>query len=160
MSNVLDIEINGADKIIAGLDKFPEEIIRNFEMAGNEAGEEIIQTQGLAKYPPKTAANAPPTPYYIRGTGTQYKSHNRGESEDYKSQYYVKTTGMGTVIGNRASYATYLAGDKTSGSPHDQAQAMKKIGWRKLIDVAKEKLTKITVIYNKWTQYTINKLGL
>lgn len=154
MSDPIEIKIEGADKIAAALNRFPVEIKRNFELAGQEAAEEIIQSQGLAKYPPMTAANAPPTPYYIRGTGTQYKSRNNGKSENYKAQFYAKSTGTGTIIGNRASYAKYLAGEK------EQSRVMERIGWRKLIDVAREKLGKITTIFNKWAQYTIDKLGL
>jgi hypothetical protein len=153
MSDPFEIKIEGADKIVAGLTKFPEEITTNFKRAGEEAATEIIMTEGLKVYPPKTAANAPPTPYYIRGTGTQYKSRNAGNSEDYKNQFYAKPINGGTMIGNRASYAKYLAGE-------EQARAMAKIGWRKLYDVAKEKLTQITTIFNKWAQYTIDKLGL
>lgn len=154
MSDPLKITIEGADKIVAGLTKFPQEIQQNFKMAGDEAATEVIMTEGLKVYPPKTAANAPPTPYYIRGTGTQLKSRNMGNSEDYKAQFYAKHTSGGTIIGNRTSYAKYLAGEK------DQAKVMEKYGWRKLIDVAREKLDKIKVIYNKWAQYTIDKLGL
>ena len=154
MSDPFEIKIEGADKIIAALNKFPVEIKRNFELAGQEAATEIIMTEGLKVYPPKTAANAPPTPYYIRGTGMQYKSRNNGKSEDYKNQFYAKSVTGGTLIGNRASYAKYLADE------NKQAQAMARIGWRKLIDVAREKLGKITTIFNKWAQYTIDKLGL
>ena len=150
----IEIEVKGLDKIMAAFDKFPNEIRQTFKDAGKEAGTEIIETTGLKKYPPKTAANAPPTPYYIRGTGTQYKSRNRGESEDYKSQFYVKPDTGETIIGNRASYAKYLADEK------EQATHMARIGWRKLIDVAREKLDKIKNIYDKWVQRTIDKLGL
>jgi hypothetical protein len=154
MSDPIQIDIKGADKIVAALNKFPQEIQKNFKAAGQEAATEIIMTEGLKVYPSKTAANAPPTPYYIRGTGTQLKSRNMGNSEDYKAQFYAKHTPGGTIISNRASYAKYLAGEE------DQARVMAKYGWRKLIDVAREKLTAITTIFNKWAQYTIDKLGL
>jgi len=154
MSDPLEIKIEGADKIVAGLTKFPDEIQKNFKQAGQEAAEEIYTSKGLASYPAKTAANAPPTPYYIRGTGTQYKSRNAGNSEDYKNQFYAKSVTGGTLIGNRASYAKYLADEKL------QARVMDRIGWRKLIEVAKEKLDIITGIFNRWAQHTIDKLGL
>ena len=154
MSDPFEIKIEGADKIIAGLARFPAEIEKNFKQAGDESAVEIYTSKGLADYPPATEANAPPTPYYIRGVGTQYKSRNAGNSQDYKNQFYAKHTRGGTIIGNRATYAKYLADEKL------QARHMEKIGWRKLIDVAREKLGIITGIYNRWVKYTIDKLGL
>lgn len=153
MTDNIKIEIENADKIVAGLKRFPDEIKNNFAAAGQEAGAEIVGTEGLAKYPPETDANRPPTPYYIRNRGMQYKTKNTGKSERYGTQYYVKRDTNGTAIGNRASYAKYLAGE-------EQARSMAKIGWRKIFDVAKEKIGIITNIFNKWTDYTIKKLGL
>jgi len=150
----IEIDVKGADILAANLDKFSNEIKFTMEAAGQEAATEIMDTEGLKRYPPSTAANAPPTPYYIRGTGTQLKSRNLGNSEDYKNQFYAKHTTAGTLIGNRASYAKYLADEK------EQATHMARIGWRKLIDVAMEKLGVITTIFNKWVDYTIRKLGL
>jgi hypothetical protein len=156
----IDIIIKGAEKIVAALDKFPEEIKKNFSQAADEAGKEIINTRGIGAYPPLSDANRPPAPYYVRGTGMQYKSKNDGRSERYGTRFYVKRRDYGAVIGNSASYATYLTGDKATGSPHEQAQHMAKLGWRKLVDVAKEKIDVITGIYNRWAEYTIRKLGL
>ena len=149
-----DIEIKGIDKIISGLKKLPEEIKKNFTAAGQEAATEIINTKGLAIYPPETDANRPPTPYYIRNRGMQYKTRNNGKSERYGTQFYTKSDGYGTIIGNRSSYAKYLAGE------NEQAKHMAVIGWKKLIDVAKDKIGIVTNIFNKWADYTIKKLGL
>ena len=149
-----DIEVKGIDKIISGLKRFPEEIKKNFIQAGQEAATEIINTKGLAIYPPETDANRLPTPYYIRGRGMQYKTRNNGKSERYDTQFYTKSDGYGTIIGNRSSYAKYLAGE------NEQARHMAVIGWKKLIDVAKDKIGIVTNIFNKWADYTIKKLGL
>ncbi len=164
MTNPIEIEIKGADKIVAALTKFPQEIAQNFRKAGEEAEEEIVETRGLKNYPPKTEANAPgrysikthqKMGYYVRGTGAFSPSGKQtGGSEDYGSNFYAKHTPGGTIIGNRTSYAKYLADENL------QARVMEKYGWRKLIDVAKEKLGIITTIFNKWAQYTIDKLGL
>ena len=154
MSDPLEITVKGADKIVNALDRFPEEIKRNFRQAGDEAAKEILNTTGLMKYPPETDANKPPEPYYIRGRGMQYKSGNNMKSEEYGTKFYVKQDGYGVIIGNSAGYAKYLAGELK------QAEHMAKLGWRKLIDVAKEKLDKVKEIYDKWAQYTIDKLGL
>jgi hypothetical protein len=147
------IKVTGLDKLTNSLNRFPQEINRGLEAAGKEVGKEIINTRGLRLYPPATAANMPPTPYYIRGRGTETKHGNIGNSERYGTQFWVEVKDKTTTIGNRASYAKWLAGD-------DQARAMARIGWRKLWDVAIEKKSKITEIYQKWINYTIKKLGL
>ncbi len=158
MSAPLIIEVKGIDKIVKSLKDLSshEFLKRILSQAGDDAAKDILRTEGLQKYPPATAANAPPEPYYIRGRGMQYKTYNDMRSERYGTKFYVTNTidGYGTIIGNSASYAKYLADEKL------QAAHMSRIGWRKLIDVAREKLPEIRRIYDKWIQYAINKLGL
>lgn len=88
----------------------------------------------LATYPPQTEANAPPTPYYIRGRGTQTASGNLGNSEDLGQKWTVKGMkgGLQQVIGNNVSYGPYVQG------PGTQAAALKRIGWKDTDEVAKE----------------------
>lgn len=157
-----EIKVKGADKLAANLDKFGKEIATGFEGAGKQAAYEITRTRGLGLYPPMTAANLPPEPYYIRGRGTQYIKRNAGNSERFGTQLNTSPSegffskhipGRGTIIGNRASYAKWLAGA-------DQATHMKKIGWRKLYDVAKEKLGKVKQIYQGWVDKLIRDLKL
>ena len=152
--SALDIEIKGADKIAKALNEFEEPIRRNFQQAGDEGAKEILNTTGLMKYPPETEANRAPEPYYIRGRGMQYKSTNNMRSEKYGTKFYVRQKGYGVIIGNSASYAKWLADE------HKQAEHMAALGWRKLIEVAREKLDSVRVIFDKWAQYTIDKLGL
>lgn len=153
MADTIRIEVLNADKVAEALRKFPRQATRYFESAGREAGEEIVNTRGLRSYPPATAANQPPTPYYIRGRGTQYKARNDMRSERYGTQFFVKAERYTTTIGNRASYARWLAGQ-------EQARAMADIGWRKLFDVATEKVSKITGIYNAWVDKLLRDVGL
>jgi hypothetical protein len=153
MSN-LTIEIKGLDKLLNAFEKFPREIARTLSQAGHKALNDVLAEQGLRNYPPYTAANQPPTPYYKRGQGTQYASYNKGESENLGKQWYVKREGYKTRIGNRASYAKYVHGKKL------QAKAMERIGWRKLYDVVKEKLPDIQKIYQQMVDRTIRRLGL
>ena len=150
----IEIVVEGLDKLKRGMAQFPREIARNMSEAAHEAGKEVVETTGLQKYPPETAANKPPTPYYQRNVGTVTKSGVRATSEQYGKQFYVKREGQSTMIGNRASYAKYLTGKD------DQARAMARIGWRKLIDVAKEKVGTIKRIYQAWINKTIRDLGL
>lgn len=154
-NDFIQIEVKGLDKVIAALDKFPRKVASYMQQAGKESSDRVIlPTQGLKRYPPATAANQPPTPYYIRGRGTQYKYGNKGESERYGTQWHTeKRDYMDTLIGNRASYAKYLGGD-------EQAHFMAPKGWRKLFDVAKEKLPQIKKVYDAWVGKLIKDLGL
>ncbi len=149
------IQIEGMDKLVDFANKFPAEVRKNMNAAAKEAASKVLlSTQGLQKYPPATDANRPPTPYYIRGRGTEYAHGNAGNSERLGTQWYTKPVGWGGAeIGNRASYARWVHGE-------EQARAMANIGWRRLVDVAREKTAAIQKIFEKWIDYTISKLGM
>jgi len=150
----IDIKVEGLDKLEKALERFPKKIDKNLKQAGKDAAEEILDTQGLRRYPPATAANLPPAPYYQRGSGTIYASgKSSGTSENYGKKWNVEAQRYTTRISNSASYAPYLAGEQ-------QARAMQRLGWRKIFDVAKEKMSRITRIFQKWIDYTIRELGL
>ena len=152
--NMIKIQVIGLDKVIAKLNRFPREIARYLGQAGEEAAKRVIlKTRGLQLYPPATAANRPPTPYYIRGRGTQYKTRNLGNSERYGSQFFTKSEGYTTEIGNRSSYAVYVGGEK-------QPEHMAGKGWRKLLEVAQEKMSQITKVYQAWIDKLIHDLRL
>lgn len=148
------IKIEGLDKVIAKLNKFPRQIARNFGAAGEESAKDIIlPTEGLQNYPPATAANAPPVPYYIRGRGTQYTDRNLMNSQRLGTRWVVERKGFSTVIGNPVSYARWVHGE-------EQAKAMAGIGWKKLFDVAKDKIKAIQKVYQAWVNKTIKDLKL
>ena len=153
MAGLIEIEIKGMKELKAALDKFPQQVKKYMAAAGTEASEEILETQGLRKYPPATAANAPPTPYYIRGRGTQTGSGNTGTSERLGTQWTVSAKDFETTISNRASYARWVVGET-------QASFMAPKGWRKLLEVAKEKQAAITVIYNRWVDKLLRDIRL
>jgi hypothetical protein len=152
MTNI-DLQITGIEKIVEIFDRFPRTIDQYLGKAGKEAGDEVLKTVGLRSYPPATAANAPPTPYYIRGRGTQYRHSNSFKSERYGSRFYVVGTAGGAIVGNTASYARFLGGD-------EQTRVAEKYGWKKLYDVAVQKIGQITEIYNAWVAKLIRDLGL
>lgn len=127
--------------------------IEAMKPAGEEAAVEILDTEGLRQYPPATEANVPPTPYYIRGIGMQYDGGNTNTSEQYGKRWKVTSTPAKTTITNTASYSGYLGGEQQAG--HMAAK-----GWRKVIDVAKEKTGKIRIIYEKWINRSIRETGL
>lgn len=155
----LKITVRGLDKLAAAFKRFPDTIRRNIAQAGGEAAHRVIlPTEGLKRYPPAGPGNAPPYPYYIRGRGTQVSAgRNLYNSERLGTQFYVehrlRGTGFVTEIGNRASYARYVVGE-------NQARHMAPIGWRRLIDVAREKLSEIQKVYQAWVDKTITELGL
>jgi hypothetical protein len=152
MSNI-SIKVEGLDKVVKALDQFPREIQQTLEKAGEEAAKTVLEEEGLKKYPPETAANQPPVPYYIRGRGTQTAHGNLGNSEKLGTRWYVKSEGLKTQIGNSASYAHWVHGE-------DQASFMAPKGWKKLYDTAKDKIPVITGIYQRWIDRLIKKLGL
>ena len=183
------ILVEGADKLSQALKQFPRETKRYIQAAGKEAASEVLNTQGLQRYPPATEANQPgrisiatqePMGYYQRGKGWWYPVMRKSEgytgiarnttrtirratgvagyrlqptSERYGTQFYTKADGYATEIGNRASYARWLAGD-------DQAQLSAARGWRRLLDVVQKKLPRIMEIYDGWVAKLIKDLKL
>jgi len=152
MTDPIEIEIVGLDRIMTAFDQFPKQVARNFSMAAHEAGNEILDTTGLRDYPNETAANQTPTPYYIRGRGMQYATRNDGRSENLGKQFYIRREGSTATIGNRASYAKWVIGQTQAG--HMAAK-----GWRKMAEVAKEKIDSIREIYQNWVNKTLIDLG-
>lgn len=154
MSDFIKIEIEGEEKIIEACKKFPTQVKRYMEAAGKETWKRVIMPiEGLKKYPPLTAANRPPTPYYIRGSGTQYKSYNKGNSENIGKAWYCKARGYSTEIGTEGSYAHWVHGD-------DQAHFMAPKGWKKLRETAMEKIDDITKVYKAWIDKLLKDIGL
>lgn len=78
---------------------------------------------------------------------------NKGNSEQYGKAFDVQKVRMGVTILNKASYGKYLGGEQ-------QARHMARIGWRKVFDVAKEKQSEITEIFNLWIARLIRRLNL
>lgn len=147
------IQIKGLDRLRKAFGKYPVMIAQNMTKAGKHASDEILKTKGLRTYPGRTAANQPPTPYYKRSVGMQYKSFNAGNSERYGAKWTVRTAGYRTTIGNVASYAPYLAGE-------EQARKMGEKGWLKLTDAVDKKMVKIRRIYQRWVNNALKKAGL
>ncbi len=152
--SALKIEIKGLDKFMKAMDRFPKKVMKNLGAAGKEAADSVIlPTEGMQNYPPETAANLPPAPYYVRGRGTQTASGNYGNSERLGTKWNVTRRGFQTSISNPASYARWVHGE-------EQAAAMGAIGWKKLYDTAKKKLSRIQKVYQAWVDKTLREVGL
>ena len=142
------IQVEGLDTVIRNIDAIGADLPRYIMGAGKETADNVLSVQGLRKYPPRTRANQPPPPYYIRKRGTQLASRNLENSEMLGTRWNVKSLGgLSIEISNPVSYAEWVHGER-------QARAMRRIGWKKLSEVAIEKVKTIEAIYNKW----INKL--
>lgn len=149
------IQITLDDKgLTEAIKRYPDLSVYYLAQAGQECAKDIIlPTVGLQSYPPATEANQPPTPYYIRGLGTQYKSRNNMKSENLGKQWVIENRGIDTVISNRAKYSPYVHGE-------EQSRVMARIGWRKLQEVAEEKLDRIARVYNAWVEKLLKDIGL
>lgn len=175
MPDKIVFEVKGLDVLARNMDKFGKEITKLGYYTRADVARTILDTPGLRRYPAATAANAPGRiktvtfstgktvnfrmAYYIRGRGLMVPTRGggwkqTGSSERYGTQYGTRIVPPYNVaIFNRASYGHWLAGD-------DQAKAMAAIGWRKLYDVAVEKIGEITEIYQGWIDRIIRKFNL
>jgi hypothetical protein len=155
MTEPINIKIVGLDKVNKNLAALEKDLPVYLQGARIDVTDEILNTQGLRKYPPATSANQPPVPYYIRGRGMQTSaSRNNNKSERLGTRWLsVPYSRIGMRISNPASYAPYVHGD-------DQARHMAKKGWRKLYDVAKGKTKQIGEIYSRWIDKLIKKHNL
>ena len=115
MPVTISIDIKGNKELVAKLRQV-ESAIRRTAMAGGMQDATKYVATNAAVYPPTTEANAPPPPYYIRCTGTQYATYNRQESERLNLHWVpsvnvkVREGGIGSVRGvveNRTSYAPW-----------------------------------------------------
>ena len=135
------IEIRGLDKLRKRFDTVSPGI-----KAGVKAA--TVHVYGKAKsYPPHTLANQPKTyktgannTWYQRGWGGKWALaaggwHGRKSSEQLQQKWSSRVTngGFTGIIGNSASYAIYVQGERK-----DQAKALKRIGWKSVEDIAEE----------------------
>lgn len=111
MAVTIQIDIRGDKELVAKLYQV-DATIRKTVVAGGMQDAVRYVAQNAAVYPPTTEANSPPPPYYIRGTGTQYASYNRRESEQLNlhwdtrvNQHHGATVG---VVENKVSYAPWV----------------------------------------------------
>lgn len=166
----IHIKVTGVEKLQAALQKFPRQIAKYLGNAGREAAiKYIFSTRGI---------KARPEPFYLSRTevyGEPFQSdkqrrwffaalrnkkievpYRRGQSpgsEKSEQKWYAKSEGYNTKIGNIASYAMYLHGD-------EQSKYMVRKGWRKLLEVAQEKISDITRVYQLYVDKLIRDLQL
>ena len=94
----------------------------------------ILEAQ---KYPPETAANQPPTPYWSRGRGLIGKDNRVIRPSENLGNSWTKSVSesllkIDITVTNEASYAPYVHGI------NDQAAALRQIGWRDTDEMAQD----------------------
>lgn len=141
------------------------ELERNWARASEEVAHEIVEVEGLKQYPINTAGAPQPFKsdksrrYFFAALrrGEIEVPYRRGQSpgsETYAKRWYVEVSGLTATIGNNASYARYLSHET------EQSGYMAARGWRKLKEVAEEKLPDIIKIYEGWTGRAMKNLGI
>lgn len=172
---MIKIDVVGEEKLIVAIKKYPQRSVIYLKKAGDSAAKQLLKIRGLRTYPPETAANKPGRtktvtfangrdatfrmPYYERGRGTMSPIRGggyrqTGTSQKLGTQWYIDTgAALKTEIGNRASYAMYVHGQ-------EQAQHMKRIGWLKLYDTARDRIDVIQDAYQKFVNALLKEVGL
>ena len=133
------IEIKGLDKLVKKIDKLGK--MDAVKVALKQAA--TFLAGEMAEYPPQTAANQPPTPFYIRGRGLQTASGNLFNSGNIANSWerakpQIRDRGMTVAIGSNVSYVRFVQ------SKDDQARWMKDIGWQtdqQVLDENKDEVT-------------------
>ena len=155
------LAIRGLDKVKAAMDQFPDHIQKAVGFAQKEMVKNILDTKGLRNYAPLSSANQPPgnagRGYYSRGKGWMRKTGSGytlvPSSKNLGKKWYATPNGFSTKVGNPTTYAPYLHGD-------EQVSWAVKVGWRKLAEVAEEKLDESVAIYERHITALIKRLGL
>ena len=133
---------------IRGLDEFRARILNAVPGIKSGVKAATVHIEGKAKvYPPATLANQPKlyqsgswNTWYERGWGSKWALaggawHGKKSSEQLQQRWATRfeNDGLTGIVGNNASYATYVMGER-----EDQAKALKNIGWKSIEDIADE----------------------
>ena len=137
-----------ADKFQQAIERLPRLLLNELNIAGYKVSKLVLETEGVKKYPPLTTQKRDTgkvgDKWYERGRGQAYRTtagvkYNE-TSERYGTQWGTQVRPNKVRLTNRASYGKYLGGAQ-------QAKHMRKFGWRKIINVIKEKMGMIKAIY-------------
>ena len=152
MADGYTIEITGIDEIISKFqqgDQVADKLLTN---AMSQAVDLVGKDAGI--YPPETASNQPPPPYYIRGQGTQYATFNMGESKDLRNQWEktVEKVDEGVIgtVENKVSYAPWVHGIQSQAWFHTRNN------WRKVDQIATDTESRIVEYFEIAAQQWAN----
>lgn len=172
MTPQINVKITGLLELEQALKRAPKAMTQAVADAATLAGDHILNTEGVRRYPPAGPGNRPPYPFYKRGVGTQVsKTRNLNNSEKLGSSMVSKGSGgqhpnkswyvnqkvqslgsMVVTIGTKVTYAPYVVGDQ-------QSRVMARIGWKQLAVVAKSKVKDIAKILETVLGGALKKAG-
>ena len=157
MTVTIQIDIRG-DKALAARLKLANTLIHKTVMlVGMEDATKYVAANA-AVYPPTTSANAPPPPYYIRGTGTQYATYYRRESEQlnlhWDRKISVKKDNVQGVVENLVSYAPWVH------SPRRQAGFHATRHWRTIERIKQDVEQGVVKIFRDGVDKALRVFGL
>lgn len=143
-SNFISIDLKGVTKMLVRYeqgDLVAEQLLtKSMQQAVD------LTAQNAAVYPPTSEANQPPTPYYVRGTGTQYADHNRGESQQlnthWNKQVELLDNGVVGTIKNDTPYGPFV-----HGQPPAQQWYHKKRNWRTVGQITNDVRSKVNAVF-------------
>lgn len=142
-SNFISIDLKGVTKMLVRYEQgdlvAQQLLAKSMQQAVDLAG------TNAAVYVPESKANQPPTPYYIRGTGTQYANSNRGESKQLGTHWnkVVELQDNGVVgrVSNDTPYGPFVHGQAAQMWFH----ALRK--WRTVGKIASDMRPKINAVF-------------
>lgn len=133
-------EMRGLEQLQQKLRGFPSALSEALKNTEDFATSQILADQGGGHpfYPPTTAHNSPPAPYYERYVG-EYMPNGMLSSFSQRmgDQFSWMIQGLELHIRNAATYAAKVIGA-------NQDSFFSSIGWLKLIDVGRTNLEAIT----------------
>ena len=157
MPVTISIDIRGDKELSAKLRQVESAIRRTAMTGGMQDATKYVATNA-AVYPPTSAANAPPPPYYIRGTGTQYVGYNRRESEQLNLHWDRRVNeshGQATgVVENLVSYAPWVH------SVVRQSEIHKTRNWRNIERIKQDVEQGVVKIFKDGVEKALRVFGL
>jgi len=160
MSNFVGIDVSGIEEIIAKINALPP-----------KAQDEVVQ--GVNKYLVNVLKAYPPYKHvpFKKAYGKWFSEKQRryvmaritegtitpgmpNRSQRFSRNWKVVGYGKTSIIANEIPYGPYLVGDTS------QARMPKKIGWSKLKDTIKNRMSKIIKIADAAVKKALHKVGL
>ena len=144
MKELISIEVKNAKKLIQAFES-GNQVAESLLVKAMQQSVDLTATNA-AVYPATSEANQPPTPYYIRGTGTQMSpDKNRGESEQLGQKWEklveIEANGVVGTVKNQTSYGPWVHGMLGQQAYHRQR------GWRRVSKIASDVRQQVNNIF-------------
>jgi len=144
-SNFISIDLKGVTKMLV---RYEQGDLVAQQLLTKSMQQAVDLTGANAEiYAPESEANQPPTPYYIRGVGTQYANSNRGESKQLNTHWnkVVELHDNGVVgrVSNDAPYGHWVHGQTMQAWFHKLADRK----WRTVGKIASDMRPKINAVF-------------